>query len=439
MKVCKFGGTSLANAAQITKVRQIVEADPERRYVVPSAPGKRFDGDTKVTDLLYSFHAAVRNNGDHEAVFQEISARYIGIRDELKLRADIEKHLKEVKRQVLAGACEDYTVSRGEYLNSLLIADLLGYEFIDAAEVVFFFENGTFDGEKTSTVMRERLHRSPQAVIPGFYGSKPNGEIKTFSRGGSDISGAIVARSARAKVYENWTDVPGFLVADPRIVDDPMVIRRVTYRELRELSYMGATVLHQDAIFPVFKANIPINIRNTNDPESPGTMIVPDMAEDDTGTITGIAGRKGFSAISVEKANMNAEIGFGRRVLSALEKNNIKFEHMPSGIDTLSVVLSTSDLKSGQSHLIDDIYGICQPDALEVFTGLALIATVGRGMIQQIGVAGRLFSALGKNGVNIRMIDQGSSEINIIVGVDEKDFEKAIRSIYSEFCTRDNC
>ncbi len=439
MKVCKFGGTSLANAAQITKARQIVESDPQRRYVVPSAPGKRFDGDTKVTDLLFSFHAAAHSGGDHETLFREISARFTEIRDELKLGTDIEKHLEIVKKQVLAGACEDYTVSRGEYLNGLLIADFLGYEFIDAADMVFFFENGTFDGERTRTVMRERLRNSPKAVIPGFYGKKPDGEIKTFSRGGSDISGAIVARSARADVYENWTDVPGFLVADPRIVDKPMVIRRVTYRELRELSYMGATVLHEDSIFPVYKANIPINIRNTNDPESPGTMIVPDTAEDGAGTITGIAGKKGFSVISVEKANMNSELGFGRKVLSALEKNNIKFEHMPSGIDTLGVVLSTGDLKSGQSRLIDDIYGMCQPDSLEVYTGLALIATVGRGMIRQVGVAGRLFSALGRSGVNIRMIDQGSSEINIIVGVEEKDFEKAIKSIYTEFCGGNDC
>lgn len=439
MKVCKFGGTSLANAAQITKVKQIVEADPERRYVVPSAPGKRFDGDTKVTDLLYKFHAAVQNGGDYNMIFGDIASRYIEIRDELKITTNIEKHLDIMKKLVLAGACEDYTVSRGEYLSGLLVADLLGYEFIDAADVVFFHENGTYDGEKTRIVMRARLHRSERAVVPGFYGSKPSGEIKTFSRGGSDISGAIVARSARADVYENWTDVPGFLVADPRIVEDPMVIRKVTYRELRELSYMGATVLHEDAIFPVFKANIPINIRNTNDPECPGTMIVPNMADEETNTITGIAGKKGFSVISVEKANMNSEVGFGRRVLSAFEKNGIKFEHMPSGIDTLGIVLSTSDLKNKQEQLIDDIYAMCQPDSLEVFTGLALIATVGRGMIKQVGVAGRLFSSLGRGGVNIRMIDQGSSEINIIVGVDESDFEKAIRSIYSEFCGKENC
>lgn len=439
MKVCKFGGTSLANAAQIIKAGQIVQADPQRRYVVPSAPGKRFEGDTKVTDLLYAYFNAVKQGNNHEKIFADISQRYIDIRDELKLSTDIERYLGEIRRSVLSGAGEDYTVSRGEYLNALLIADYLGFEFIDAADVVFFDAAGVYQGDRTRTVMRERLRTSERAVIPGFYGSKPDGQVKTFSRGGSDITGAIVARSARADVYENWTDVPGFLVADPRVVDNPNVIKRITYRELRELSYMGATVLHEDAIFPVFKANIPINIRNTNDPESPGTMIVPGMNDDESGTITGIAGKKGFTVISVEKAKMNAELGFGRRVLSALEKNEIKFEHMPSGIDTLGIVLSNTELKDKQSNLIDDIYSLCQPDSLEVFTGLALIATVGRGMIRNVGVAAKLFGALAKGGVNIRMIDQGSSEINIIVGVEEKDFEKAIRAVYSTFCNKDNC
>lgn len=439
MKVCKFGGTSLASADQIKKVKAIVEADKRRRYVVPSAPGKRFDGDTKVTDLFFALHDAAKDAGRFERVFLEVSGRYIEIRDELGVGTDIEASLEEVKKNVLSGAGVDYTVSRGEYLNGLLIADYLGYEFIDAADVVFFDDKGVFDGEKTRKVMRSRLHDAERAVIPGFYGSRPDGSIKTFSRGGSDISGSIVARSARAEVYENWTDVPGFLVADPRIVKNPMVIKEVTYRELRELSYMGATVLHEDAIFPVFKANIPINIRNTNDPESPGTMIVPDTTEDEKSTITGIAGRKGFTVISVEKAKMNAELGYGRKVLSALEKNGVTFEHMPSGIDTLGIVLANSEIKDKQSQIIDDIYSLCQPDSLEVFTGLALVATVGRGMIRQIGVAARLFSSLAKGGVNIRMIDQGSSEINIIVGVDESDFEKAIRSIYSEFCGEDNC
>jgi aspartate kinase len=439
MKVCKFGGTSLANAVQIKKVAQIVNADPQRRYVIPSAPGKRFEGDKKVTDLLYAYYGAVNNGGDHEAVYAEISQRYIEIRDELGVNTEIERYLGDIRKKVLSGAGEDYTVSRGEFLNGLLVADYLGYEFIDAADVVFFDASGAYEGEKTRKVMRERLRSCERAVIPGFYGSKPDGEIKTFSRGGSDITGAIVARSARAEVYENWTDVPGFLVADPRIVENPNVIRSITYRELRELSYMGATVLHEDAIFPVFKANIPINIRNTNDPECPGTLIVPGMDDDETATITGIAGRKGFTVISVEKAKMNAELGFGRRVLSALEKNGIRFEHMPSGIDTLGIVIANSELNGKQSDLIDDIYALCQPDSLEVFTGLALIATVGRGMIRHIGVAAKLFSALAEDGINIRMIDQGSSEINIIVGVEEKDFEGAIRAIYRAFCGKDNC
>ncbi|MGE5496236.1 MAG: aspartate kinase [Burkholderiales bacterium] len=439
MKVCKFGGTSLANAVQIKKAAQIVKADPQRRYVIPSAPGKRFEGDDKVTDLLYAYYGAVNNGGDHEAIFAVISQRYIEIRDELGVNTDIEHYLGDIRSKVLSGAGEDYTVSRGEYLNGLLIADYLGFEFIDAADVVFFDASGAYEGEKTRNVMRERLRSCERAVIPGFYGSKPDGEIKTFSRGGSDITGAIVARSARAEVYENWTDVPGFLVADPRIVENPNVIKSITYRELRELSYMGATVLHEDAIFPVFKANIPINIRNTNDPECPGTLIVPDMDDDGTATITGIAGRKGFTVISVEKAKMNAELGFGRRVLSALEKNGIRFEHMPSGIDTLGIVIANSELDGKQSDLIDDIYALCQPDSLEVFTGLALIATVGRGMIRHIGVAAKLFLALAEDGINIRMIDQGSSEINIIVGVEEKDFERAIRAIYRAFCGKDNC
>jgi aspartate kinase len=433
MIVCKFGGTSLANAVQIKKVKKIIEADGLRSIVVPSAPGKRFDGDTKITDLLIEFHASVKNKGDYKPVFGEISARFIEIRDELGIKTDIEKQLEKIRKDVIGGACEDYTVSRGEYLNGMLIADFLGYEFIDAAEVVFFDSAGSYEPDRTRTVMRERLRGTERAVIPGFYGSRPDGTIKTFSRGGSDISGAIAARAARASVYENWTDVPGFLMADPRIVDNPRVIRKITYRELRELSYMGATVMHEDAIFPVFQANIPINIKNTNDPSSPGTMIVPDM-DDDSDTITGIAGKKGFTVIAIEKANMNAELGFGRKVLSALEKNNIRFEHMPSGIDTLGVVLSNAEIEGKQSLLIDDIYAQCQPDTLEVFTGLALIATVGRGMRRRIGVSAKLFGALADNGVNIRMIDQGSSEMNIIVGVDEKDFETAIRSVYYAFC-----
>ncbi len=434
MKVCKFGGSSLADAGQFNKVKQIIEADPQRVFIVPSAPGKRSADDTKVTDLLYAYHAAVNAENDGETIFDDLRKRFTTLRDDLGLSTDIESQLDIIYTNVKNGASVDYTVSRGEYLNGVLMADYLGFDFVDPAEAIFFNADGIYESEKTRTVMRGRLRHTKQAVIPGFYGSMPDGQIKTFSRGGSDITGAIVARSARADVYENWTDVSGVLMADPRIVEDPKVIKKITYRELRELSYMGATVLHEDAIFPVFKANIPINIKNTNNPDDPGTMIVPNVDDGDTDIITGIAGKKGFSVIAVEKANMNAELGFGRRMLTALEKNNMRFEHMPSGIDTLGVVLANSEIEGKQPQLLDDVYNLCEPDSLEVFRGLALIATVGRGMISKIGVAGRLFTALAENSINIRMIDQGSSEINIIVGVDEKDFEKAIRAIYSAFC-----
>ena len=434
MKVCKFGGSSLADAAQFEKVKSIIEADEQRIYIVPSAPGKRSAADTKVTDLLYAFHAAVSCGGDAQAVFGEISCRFVELRDALCVNVDIEEHLSRICADVTEGAGVDYTVSRGEYLSGILLAGYLGYDFIDPAECIFFNAEGQYESEKTRTVMRGRLRHSQNAVIPGFYGSMPTGQIKTFSRGGSDITGAIVARAARADVYENWTDVSGVLMADPRIVDNPKVIRKITYRELRELSYMGASVLHEDAIFPVFKANIPINIKNTNVPSDPGTMIVPNVAEKDTEIITGIAGRKGFSVIAVEKANMNAELGFGRRMLTALEKNDIRFEHMPSGIDTLGIVLADSEIEGKQPQLLDDVYNLCEPDSLEVSKGVALIATVGRGMIQKVGVAARLFTALAQSNINIRMIDQGSSEINIIVGVDEQDFERAIKAIYNAFC-----
>ena len=434
MKVCKFGGSSLADAAQFKKVKTIIDADEQRRYIVVSAPGKRHDGDKKVTDMLYALHAAVRRGEDTAVLWDEIGARFIAIRDGLGLSTDIEGQLAATRAEVLSGAGEDYTVSRGEYLNGILMADYLGYDFIDPVEAVFFSPDGVYESEKTRTVMRGRLAHSECAVVPGFYGSLPDGSVKTFSRGGSDITGAIVARSARAEVYENWTDVPGFLMADPRIVQSPKPIKVITYQELRELSYMGATVLHEEAIFPVFKANIPIHIKNTNNPADGGTMIVPNLSDVESDIITGIAGKKGFTVIALEKANMNAELGFGRRVLSALENNGVRFEHMPSGIDTLGVVIADAEIAGKQPQLLDDVYNLCQPDSLEVFRGMALIATVGRGMIKRVGVAARIFAALARQSVNIRMIDQGSSEINIIVGVNEVDFERAIRAIYEEFC-----
>ncbi len=432
--VAKFGGTSLADAAQFAKVKEIIGADKDRRYIVPSAPGKRFPEDTKVTDMLYSLHNKSAEPSEFEDIYQKICRRFTELRDKLGLAVQIEEHLEIMKKDILSGASRDYAASRGEYFSGILLADYLGYEFIDPKDILFFDKGGKFSSEKTKTVMRGRLMGSRYAVIPGFYGSMPGGGIKTFSRGGSDITGAIVARAAGASLYENWTDVSGFLMADPRIVKDPRVIKTITYRELRELSYMGATVLHEDSIFPVFKAGIPINIKNTNSPEDPGTMIVPDAdVKNDNGLITGVAGKKNFTVIAIEKNSMNNEIGFGRRVLSAVEKNGLNFEHMPSGIDTLSIVIADSQVKEKMQQLIDDIYKECEPDSIEVFDNLALIATVGRRMIRNVGMAARLFKALSGSGINIRMIDQGSSEMNIIVGVQNDDFEKAVSAIYHAF------
>jgi aspartate kinase len=433
--VAKFGGTSLAGPQQFEQVKKIVTADKNRRYIIPSAPGKRFDGDVKITDLLYQLYDSADNPPVFEARYNSIFERFVELRDTLGLGVEIERYLDRIKEDILSGASRDYAASRGEYLSGLLLSDYLGYEFIDPKDVLFFDHNGRFEPEKTKTVMRGRLKSSPSAVIPGFYGSMPSGAIKTFSRGGSDITGAIVARAASAKLYENWTDVNGFLMADPRIVPDAKIIKTITYRELRELSYMGATVLHEDSIFPVFKAGIPINIKNTNDPGEPGTMIVPDVDDfNDNGYITGIAGRKNFTVIAIEKNSMNNEIGFGRRVLSAIEKNGLNFEHMPSGIDTLSIVIADAQIKEKLQQLVDDIYTECQPDSIEIFENLALIATVGRGMIKHIGIAAKLFAALAEKGINIRMIDQGSSELNIIVGVETSDFERSIQAIYGAFC-----
>lgn len=438
IKACKFGGTSLADAAQIRKVEAIIKSDPQRRYVVPSAPGKRHDKDQKITDLLYLCHAQAQQGVAIEQVFGLIADRYLRIASELKLDLDLQPELGRIRSNIANGASADYAASRGEYLNGLIIAKLLGFPFIDAADVVKFDERSRFDDERTQQIISARLRNMPQAVIPGFYGSLPNGEVKTFSRGGSDISGAIVARGAAAAVYENWTDVSGLLMTDPRVVKNPRPIDLVTYRELRELAYMGASVLHDEAIFPVRKTGIPVNIRNTNDPSHPGTTIVSE-AEPIThrGIITGIAGRKDFTVIAVEKALMNQEVGFGRRLLSALEVHGVSYEHTPSGIDTMSVIVSDKQLSNKLEKVLEEIRLECKPDALEVYPNMALIATVGRGMAHTPGVAAKLFNALGQANVNIRMIDQGSSEINIIVGVENTDFETAVRAIYDAFIPAD--
>lgn len=434
MKVVKFGGSSLADAEQFRKVAAIIKADPSRRFVVASAPGKRFSGDIKVTDMLYRCYEMVHNREDIVDYFAQITERYNDIIRDLNLDFDISGELEYVRNAIMHHSGRDFAASRGEYLNSLILAKYLGFDFIDAESVIFFRENGLYDDETTHEEMRKELQKHEYAVIPGFYGVMPNGTIKTFSRGGSDITGSIVARAADAELYENWTDVSGCLMADPRIVKNPLPIKTVTYRELRELSYMGASVLHEEAVFPVRNAGIPINIRNTNEPEAPGTMIVASTNEYDSDrVITGIAGKKGFSVITIEKDMMNAEVGFGRRILDVLEDNDISFEHLPSGVDTMSVIVTTSYLENRRERMIASINKRVRPDSIVIEDGLALLAVVGRGMVKAKGTAARVFNAISNAGINIRMIDQGSSELNIIVGVEEHDLDKALNAIYSEF------
>jgi aspartate kinase len=434
IKVAKFGGSSLADADQFKKVQSIIESDPDRRYIVPSAPGKRNNTDRKITDLLYLCHSHVQQKVPFDDVFKIITERYLQIVKALGLSFDLQPRLDDVKNRISSGASADYTASRGEYLTGLIMSQLLGYYFIDPSEIIFFDKRGKLDTERTQAETEKRLARHERAVIPGFFGSDIRGNVKTFSRGGSDITGAIVARGAHAKIYENWTDVSGLLMTDPSIVKNPMPIDTVTYRELRELAYMGAKVLHDEAIFPVREADIPVCIKNTNRPEDPGTMIVQD-ADPIThrGNITGIAGKKGFTVIAVEKALMNAELGFGRRVLSVLEVNGISFEHIPSSIDTLSVVIADTELENKLESVVQEIKTECRPDGVEVYPNMALIATVGRGMAYTPGIASKLFTALSNKKINVRMIDQGSSEINIIVGVENEDFENALRAIYAAF------
>jgi len=436
IKVVKFGGSSLASAEQFKKVKDIIYADKSRRYVVPSAPGKRFFDDTKVTDMLYLCYAQAENGTKFDKQLTEIKERYNEIIKGLNLTLSLDNEFETIKMQFEAKAGKDYAASRGEYLNSIIMANYLEYEFVDAAEVIFFDEDGKFDVENTNRVLSEKLLSVENAVIPGFYGSMPQGIIKTFSRGGSDVTGSIVAKAVKADVYENWTDVSGFLVADPRIVQNPVSIDTITYKELRELSYMGAGVLHEDAIFPVRKEGIPINIRNTNAPKEPGTMIVESTCHSPEYIVTGIAGKKGFVSINIEKDMMNAEIGFGRKVLQVFEENGISFEHMPSGIDTMTIFVHQDEFVEKEQKVLAQIHRAVAPDTIELESDLALIAVVGRAMKNNSGVAGNIFTALAKAKINIKMIDQGSSELNIIIGVRNKYFEDAIKAIYGVFVTQ---
>lgn len=432
-KVVKFGGSSLASAEQFKKVGEIIRADKERAFVVPSAPGKRFADDTKVTDMLYACYDLAQEGKDFKEPFQAIQDRYQEIIDGLALQLSLENEFKVIAKNFKEKVGKDYAASRGEYLNGIIMAEYLGYHFIDAAEVILFQDNDEYDAEGTNKLMSARLASLENAVIPGFYGARADKTVKTFSRGGSDITGSIVARAVKADVYENWTDVSGFLVADPRIIYKPVSIETITYKELRELAYMGATVLHEDAIFPVRSEGIPINIRNTNAPQDEGTWIVESTCQKSKYVITGIAGKKGFCSVNIEKDHMNSEIGFGRKVLQVFEENGISFEHVPSGIDTLTVFVHQDEFMDKEQKVVSGIHRLADPDTIDIEADLALIAVVGRGMKSTRGTAGRIFSALAHSNINVKMIDQGSSELNIIIGVANADFETAIKAIYDIF------
>ncbi len=437
LKTVKFGGSSLADANQFRKVKAIIEAEPSRRFVVPSAPGKRDSGDTKITDLLYQCQKIASEGGDFNKQFRQITARYLEIASELSISYDPSDELEKIAEALKNGASKDFAASRGEYLNGLLLSHFLGFPFVDAAEVVRFDANGKLIMDETMALMKKRLANMECAVVPGFYGADESGNVITFSRGGSDITGSLVARATESDIYENWTDVSGVLVADPRIIKGAVPINTITYEELRELSYMGASVLHEDAIFPVRAAGIPINIRNTNEPTAAGTMIVAgDSADSDvfTGyTITGIAGRKGFCAINIQKAMMNTEVGFCRKVLSVLEEMQISFEHMPSGIDTMTIIVAEESIHGKEKTLLSKIRKAVNPDHCDIEHGISLLAVVGRGMCRTRGTAARIFAALAHARINIKMIDQGSSELNIIIGLLDGDFENAVRCIYDVF------
>jgi aspartate kinase len=435
IKVCKFGGTSMADAKAIENVAKIILSDRSRNYVVVSAPGKRFKDDIKITDLLYDCNKEAIETGNCTNSFLKIKVRFLEIVKDLKLNLDLESILNETENQINILKSADFAASRGEYLNAIVMAAKLNFKFIDTADIIIFDKNGNFNADMTNDLTKDMLKKYENAVLPGFYGKDANGNIKTFSRGGSDITGAIVARAVTAEVYENWTDVSGFLACDPRIVENPRKISKLSYKELRELSYMGASVLHSESIFPVRKGKIPINIKNTFKPEDEGTMILPsEMYHKSSNTITGIAGKKDFTVIYIEKSLMNSELGFARRVLSILEQHGISFEHMPSGIDTLSLVIESASLQNGMlDTILEDIKKAVSPTYLRVLDNIALIATVGHGMASSVGTASKLFTALANENINVKLIDQGSSELNIIVGVDNSDYEKCVKAIYKAF------
>ena len=428
--VVKFGGSSLASASQIRKAVDIIRANPARRYVVASAPGKRSSDDIKVTDLLYACYDKAAAGEDFEPVLAKISGRFTDIVNDLGMSFDVESEIAVIRAHLQTKPERDYMASRGEYLNSKIIAAYLDIPFVDAADYVTFFADGTFNSLETNTKLSAALADKECAMVPGFYGALPNGEIHTFSRGGSDLTGSIVAQAVNADLYENWTDVSGMLAADPRIVENPHTIEYITYKELRELSYMGASVLHEDAVFPVRSAGIPINIRNTNAPADAGTMIVPSLPDGvKRHVVTGVAGKKGFSSVQIEKSMMNSQRGFMAKVMDIFADYGVPFEHCPTGIDTMSVIVATDYFRENREPILRKIHEKVRPDVVVVEHGLALVAVVGQGMVSYKGVAAKIFGAIADAGINIRMIDQGSSELNIIIGVEEADYEKTLQSI----------
>lgn len=435
IKVAKFGGSSVADGIQLTKTKNIINADPDRRYIVVSAPGKRFEGDNKITDLLYLCKTHLEHNLPYDQIFQVVADRFMAVEINLGIDLDFSPYFDKIRENLKKNPSADYIASRGEYLNAILVAAFLGYDFVDTEGLIQFDAKGRLMAEETNEALKAELEKHERAVLPGFYGTGPDGKIRTFSRGGSDITGSLVARAVGADVYENWTDVSGFLMADPRIVKNPKQIDVISYKELRELSYMGASVLHEDAIFPARMANVPINIRNTNHPEDPGTMITDDVARYGIKdrVITGIAGSKDFVVVALYKNMMSSERGFVRRILGILDDYDINFEHLPSGIDTVSVVMSGASIEGRLDEVLEEFRSRLRPDSIDVIEEISLIATVGHGMDRRPGTSAKLFQALADAQVNVRMIDQGSSEMNIIVGVENKDFEKAIRAIYSAF------
>lgn len=434
MIVAKFGGSSLANSIQFQKVSKIVKENKDRRVIIPSAPGKRDNKDFKITDLLYLCAEHVKQNLPFEELFTLVEERYSELVESLNLNISIEPMLRKIKDTIATGAGPDFTASRGEYINAIILAKLLGYEFVDAAEVIRFKNTGVFDKEETNRLLAIKAKEIEYMVIPGFYGADYNGNVITFSRGGSDVTGAIVAAALDAKLYENWTDVSGVMMADPRIVENPRSISKITYRELREMSNMGASVLHEDAVLPVKEKSIPIQIRNTNVPEDIGTFIIPDGENTQViGSITGIAGKSGFTVVTIVKTKLQKEFGFYRRLISILEDLDIRLESMPMAADSVSIVIKTDQIQGKTEKLVYEINRQCDPEEVDISDEIALIGVIGTGMSKTVGMSAKIFTALSKGKVNIRMINQGSSEINVMIGVSEGDYKLAVKSIYKEF------